>query len=205
MPAETPPPSPPADKAAPAPSLVAGLAVAAVLAYLLAGRRRVAIRSARRMDSPPAGSDVLRAVPNVGVEDLSPGTLAWLKLYAVAAAAEGIPVTVTSGKRDPYRQAAAMIAKVERGEDLHALYRDDDLIDELLNGPHTVNRWGSIIAGFAANGRPISNHLSGLAADIRSRDWTPQQLQRACALAIAMNARRAIIESDHLHLEIGKP
>ena len=188
-----------------APSLllpvVAALGVAMML--IASTARRVAVRG-KRVDTPSPGAPVLHAVPNVGVEDLTPGTIAWLKLYAVAAERRGIAVTVTSGKRDVYRQAAAMIDKLERGEDLHALYRDDKQIDELLSGPATVDRWASVIARYAANGRAISNHLSGTAADIRSRDWTPQQLQEAAALAVSMGAKRAIVESNHLHIEVGK-
>lgn len=178
--------------------LVPIVAIAVVLISMV-GRRKVAIR--RKMHTEP---EVLHAVPNVGIENLTAGTLAWLRLYAIAAAAKGIPITATSGRRDPRRQAAAMIAKVERGEDLHALYRDDAQITELLSGPKTVERWTAIIEKYAANGKGISNHLSGRAVDIRSRDWTPTQLQEASALAAAMGARRAIIESDHLHIEVGQ-
>ncbi len=96
-----------------------------------------------------------------------------------------------------------MLAKVERGEDLHALYRDDEQIGELLQGARTVDRWAAVIDGYTNRGRPISNHLSGKAVDIRTRDWSRTQLQEAAALAVAMKAKRAIIESDHLHIEVG--
>lgn len=152
---------------------------------------------------PEQPSEVLHAVPNVGVEDLTPATLAWLQLYAQAAAGKGIPVTATSGRRSSRRQAAAMLAKVERGEDLHALYRDEEQISELLQGARTVDRWAAIIDGYTARGRSISNHLSGKAVDIRTRDWSKTQLEQAAALALAMKAKRAIIESDHLHIEVG--
>jgi len=97
-----------------------------------------------------------------------------------------------------------MLAKVERGEDLHALYRDDEQIADLLNGPRTVERWAETIDRYAAMNRGVSNHLSGRAADVRSRDWTPEQLRAAAALATKMGAKRAIIESDHLHIEVGR-
>lgn len=149
------------------------------------------------MTTPPT----FTVLPNVGIEQLTPGTLQWLREYAAAAALEGIPITATSGRRDTRRQAAAMIAKVERGEDLHALYRDDGQIDELLNGPRTVERWAEVLAAYAAKGRAVSSHMSGKAVDIRSRDWTSTQLHAAAALATRLGAR-AIIESDHLHLEV---
>lgn len=175
---------------------------AVVALVAMASKRRVQRRKPRAKMSQP--SEVLHAVPNVGIEDLTPGTLAWLRLYAQAAAGKGIPVTATSGRRDPRRQAAAMLAKVERGEDLNKLYRDDEQINELLQGARTVDRWAAVINGYTNKGRPISNHLSGKAVDIRTRDWTKLQLEQAAALAVAMKAKRAIIESDHLHIEVGK-
>jgi hypothetical protein len=181
----------------PALALVAVVAIAA-----LSTTRRKAIRRApKTMQQQP--SEVLHAVPNVGIEELTPATLAWLRLYAQAAAGKGIPVTATSGRRSARRQAAAMLAKVERGEDLYALYRDDEQISELLQGARTVDRWAAIIDGYTTRGRGISNHLSGKAVDIRTRDWSRTQLQEAAALAVAMKAKRAIIESDHLHIEVG--
>jgi len=173
-----------------------GLALAAVaLAY--GSRRRVRGTNLANIQS-------FTALPNVGIEDLTPGTLEWLRLWATSAIQAGIPVTITSGKRDARRQAKAMIAKVDRGEDLHALYRDDEQIADLLNGPRTVERWTETIERYAAMGRGVSNHLSGRAADVRSRDWTPEQLRAAAALATKMGAKRAIIESDHLHIEVGR-
>lgn len=173
-----------------------GLALAAVaLAY--GSRRRV-------RGTNLASIQTFTALPNVGIEDLTPGTLDWLRMWATASIQAGIPVTITSGKRDARRQAKAMLAKVDRGEDLHALYRDDEQIADLLNGPRTVERWTETIERYAAMGRGVSNHLSGRAADVRSRDWTPEQLRAAAALATKMGAKRAIIESDHLHIEVGR-
>jgi hypothetical protein len=193
----------PDDKPEQTAGIVPALALVAVVAIAaLSTTRRKAIRRAPKK-MPEQSSEVLHAVPNVGIEDLTPGTLAWLRLYAQAAAGKGIPVTATSGRRSARRQAAAMLAKVERGEDLHALYRDDEQIDELLQGARTVDRWAAIIDGYTERGRGISNHLSGKAVDIRIRDWSKTQLQEAAALAVAMRAKRAIIESDHLHIEVG--
>lgn len=192
----------PENKPEPAAEGLPALALVAVIAFAaLSTTRRKAIRRAPKTMAQPA--EVLHAVPNVGIEELTPGTLAWLRLYAQAAAGKGIPVTATSGRRSSRRQAAAMLAKVERGEDLHALYRDDEQISELLQGARTVDRWAAIIDGYTARGRGISNHLSGKAVDIRTRDWSKTQLQEAAALALVMKARRAIIESDHLHIEVG--
>jgi hypothetical protein len=134
--------------------------------------------------------------------DLEEGAAATLARIAARAAAEGIPVTATSGRRDAARQAAAMLGKVERGEDLLLLYRDKGQIAELLAGPRTIDAWAATIRRYAAAGRPLSSHLSGRAVDLRSRDLSASQLARLAELSRAEGARRAVVEPDHLHLEL---
>lgn len=132
--------------------------------------------------------------------DLDPSAVATLDRIAATAAAEGIPVTVTSGRRDPARQAAAMLAKLAKGEDLRALYRDKAQIDRLLSLPRDPSAWAMEIARSAAAGRPLSSHLSGRAFDLRIRDLSDQAVGRLLTIAQSA-ARRAILEPDHIHIE----
>lgn len=174
------------------------LAAVAVFAALAALRRRGGGGGALAAGAA-AVSTAYRALRPL---DLTPDAAGKLAIIAASAGAEGIPVTATSGRRDSVRQAAAMIAKVQRGEDLRALYRDKSQIEELLSGPRTVDVWADTIRRYADAGRPLSSHLSGRAVDLRIRDLTPGQIDRLRALALAGGARRAILEPDHLHLEL---
>jgi D-alanyl-D-alanine dipeptidase len=175
-------------------TLAAALAVAALAA--LRRRRPGGGALAAGTAAVSAAYQALRPL------DLAPDAAAKLAAIAASAGAEGISVTATSGRRDSVRQASAMLAKVDRGEDLRALYRDKGQIEELLRGPQTVDAWAATIRRYADAGRPLSSHLSGRAVDLRIRDLTPAQLDRLRALALAGGARRAIVEPDHLHVEL---
>lgn len=112
------------------------------------------------------------------------------------------PFTITSGIRTPDAQAAAMLSKVQRGEDLHALYKADNIIDELMASGRDAKQWSAIIAKYLAQGIKLSDHLhagSGPhAVDVR--------LQNADFLAKLTTAAQAagyrvVSEPDHYHLE----
>jgi len=111
----------------------------------------------------------------------------------------GVPVVVTSWVRTPVRQARAMLAKVERGENLLALYRDDEQVEELLDAPRDEDAWADIIEKHAAEGHGLSRHLAGYGTDIRTRNLSTAQVNRLIKTAKAMGAN-AVLESDHLHI-----
>jgi hypothetical protein len=173
----------------------AAVAIAAVAAVALAMRGRRGRRGGSV--APQTDGQGWTAVRDLALE---PAAVAVLDRIGTAAAAEGIPVTATSGRRDPARQAAAMLAKVARGEDLRALYRDKGQIDRLLSLPRDVAAWAAEIARSAAAGRPLSSHLSGRAFDLRTRDLSDRQVARLVEIAAAAG-RRAILEPDHIHVE----
>lgn len=136
-----------------------------------------------------------------------PGILASLSSRAAAAAqelarlaaAEGLPLLFTSGRRTPLDQASAMLDKVRRGEDLRSLYRSAGAtLDRLFAAPRTAAAWASILAAAP----PISRHLTGDAADIRTAGLTDAQVYRLGELAIAAGFARALRESDHLHVQL---
>jgi hypothetical protein len=173
---------------------VAAVAIAAVAAVALAMRGRRGRRGGSVGQTDGQGWTAVRDLA------LEPAAVAVLDRIGAAAAAEGIPVTVTSGRRDPVRQAAAMLAKVARGEDLRSLYRDKGQIDRLLSLPRDVAAWAAEIARSATAGRPLSSHLSGRAFDLRTRDLSDRQVARLVEIAAAAG-RRAILEPDHIHVE----
>lgn len=149
----------------------------------------------------PAAAGRVLALPNVGAEQIDPEIRRRLEVLADRVAP--LTITITSGRRDPRRQAAAMIAKVKRGEDLAKLYRGaaaDGRLSRLLALPLDPEAWAAEIDAQARAGRPISLHLTQRAADLRSRDWTRAELDRVVAEARRLGFS-AVIESDHLHLQ----
>lgn len=153
-----------------------------------------------------AGGAVTGASLSAALEK-RPGILASLSTRAAAAAqelarlaaAENLPLLFTSGRRTPLDQAAAMLDKVRRGENLRTLYRSAGAtLDRLFAAPQTTAAWASIIAAAP----PISRHLTGDAADIRTAGLTDAQIYRLGELAIAAGFARALRESDHLHVQL---
>jgi hypothetical protein len=130
---------------------------------------------------------------------LSSGAAAAAQELARLAAAEGLPLLFTSGRRTPLDQASAMLDKVRRGEDLRSLYRSAGAtLDRLFAAPQTTAAWASILAAAP----PISRHLTGDAADIRTAGLSDAQVYRLGELAIAAGFGRALRESDHLHVQL---
>ncbi len=143
-----------------------------------------------------------RALPDVGAEDLDREMVA--KVQLLAAKVSPIPVVITSGKRSGLRQARAMIAKIERGEDLRELYTSaarDGRLDALFSLPRTPEAWAPVLEDWARRGRSISDHMHGRAADLRIWQWSPSQYDQVVATAKALGLRTNR-ESDHLHLEL---
>ncbi len=115
----------------------------------------------------------------------------------------GWPLVVTSGTRTAEAQAQALKAKRDRGEDLTQLYRRGEgpaIVAELLAAPNEVEPMRAIVQRWADRGVFMSRHMRGDAIDLRTRGYTSGQVQRMARVAEALGAR-ALIESNHLHLE----
>ena len=126
---------------------------------------------------------------------------AWMDILGQQAAADGLPAPyVTSGQRTGRQQAEAMLAKVARGEDLLALYSDDDAIRVLLALPRDAGAWAAQIDAWTAQGRYLSSHLRADALDLRTCDLRDGQREQLAELARELGAE-AIDEGDHLHIE----
>ena len=150
--------------------------------------------------APGVAGDIAGWTQESGVV-LAPDVEVWLAQLARAAADAGLPaIHVTSGTRTAASQAAAMLAKVERGEDLAALYSDDAAVAVLLGLPRTVDAWTAQIQTWVDSGRYLSAHLRADAVDLRSKDLSAEQVAKLRDVAKGLGAE-TIIESDHLHLE----
>ena len=122
--------------------------------------------------------------------------------FAAAAEAEGLPpVIFTSGRRTALEQAAAMLYKLTRWgpPELFTTYKSSrSTIDALLAAPRNPAAWASILE----QRPPLSKHLAGEAVDVRRWGYTDAQLYRLGELAIAAGFGRALLEKDHLHLQL---
>lgn len=132
------------------------------------------------------------------VQRLQPAALAWLRTWAAAVTNRtGRRPMITSGLRSSLAQAEAMLSKVRRGENLHSLYRNDQLISDLLRLPRDASAWAAVLAV-----RPVSSHQSGRAFDVRTRDRSANDVATMKNLAAELRGS-GLIESDHLHVEAG--
>lgn len=146
------------------------------------------------MANPPSGVSVKDGVV------LTAGMSKYLGVLR-GALDSSVPLTVTSGERDPSSQAAAMLNKMNaKGEgELYKVYAQNRaLIEELLKQPRTVSAWAAFIK---AKGQGLSRHLKGGAVDLRTRDLKPGQLD-LIRKAVAQTGGRAYTEYDHLHVDL---
>lgn len=159
--------------------------------YLLARPRR---RSRASSTSAAAGGQGWSVKEGVRLGPDAPSFL------DAVAAQLNFPIVVTSGTRAPAEQAAAMLTKLERGEDLFALYKDDDLLEEILEVAPDVDQMAEVIQDQVDQGLYISAHLREDALDFRTRDLAAAQVE-ALKHAIQVLGGEVVKETDHLHMQ----
>ncbi len=137
---------------------------------------------------------------------ISPTAAAWLDRLR-AKVPSSIPLVVTSGTRTARSQAQAMLTMVNLGDaGLKQAYIDypDDLVDDLLELPRTIEAWEPRVSRAYADGElSSSGHLAGMAIDLRRRDWTPTQLATVVN-AIKAIGGRPLVETapPHVHIQL---
>lgn len=114
-----------------------------------------------------------------------------------------VPLTITSGVRSAEKQAAAMLAKLKSGDDLHELYANDATISKLMASGKNVSTWTRILKEETAKGISISKHLGGGSFDVQTRGLTDDQVGQIKA-AIKATGGSYIHESipPHLHVDV---
>ncbi|MCK6504497.1 hypothetical protein L6R53_14020 [Myxococcota bacterium] len=136
--------------------------------------------------------------------DVTPRAAAWLDELGARVEADLLPITVTSGRRSPQRQARALHDDLVAGQtpqQLHALYQRDDLLDEVLAvADEGVEAMTEVLALQLARGEHLSPHMRDDAVDLRRRNRSTEQLGRLVAHCQALGAQ-TVIERDHLHVQ----
>lgn len=122
-------------------------------------------------------------------------------LDRLAAKVPGVPLFVTDGSRTTADQARVLQVKRELGDDLHALYAQDDLVDELLKveGEKAMT-W--VLDDQVKRGRYLSRHMRKDALDLRSKTLTSDQVSRIMQAATELGAKPLFEgKPPHLHIE----
>jgi len=166
-------------------------------------------KSTPRTGKPPA----FRALPDVTLADAVAD-----KVDAIDdayARRTGKHLTVTSGTRDPARQAKAMYKMLRLGGDPIRLYRNKEAAREIKRAYDEARAAGKspdavvgamhgVIEGQITRGVYISAHLRAGAVDIRSRDMSKSQ-KKAFVAAVAEVKNVSLLEEStppHFHLQI---
>jgi len=135
------------------------------------------------------------------------------KLAEAFFAATGKTLFVTSGTRTPRAQARAMYALLAAGSTLD-LYANQDAAQAIRRAyqaaerdgadpEHIVDAMTAVLEEQVRQGIYLSRHMSGLAADIRSRDMNPAE--QASFETIARAQAIMFIKEDtppHYHLQL---
>jgi hypothetical protein len=110
-------------------------------------------------------------------------------------------IVVTSGVRTPERQAKAMFKKIELGDDLIALYRDDAFAQSVIDAYPNLQQGSAAVQAYIDRGGGSTMHLSGNAVDIRTRDKTQTEIDTIMATVRSMGDR-ALYEPIPPHIDI---
>jgi hypothetical protein len=111
---------------------------------------------------------------------------------------------VTSGTRSARQQAQAMFKKIELGDDLIKIYKDDVFAQKIIDAYPSLSTATKIVEEYAASGGG-STHLRGLGVDIRTRNLTPEQIQKIVTVSKNLGASPLVETTPpHIHISVSK-
>jgi len=111
-------------------------------------------------------------------------------------------IVVTSGKRSPLAQVQAVWQKLNLGDNIKAIYKDQTYAQNMIDFYDSNNFDGAVSyqQNYWVNNK--SAHGMGLGVDIRTNDKTEQQIQTMKRTAEDMGVTLALIERTPPHLHI---
>jgi hypothetical protein len=110
---------------------------------------------------------------------------------------------VTSGTRSARQQAQAMFTKIELGDNLIAIYKDDVFAQKIIDAYPSLSTATKIVEEYAESGGG-STHLRGLGVDIRTRNLTQEQIQKIVKVSKDLGAS-PLVETTPPHIHISVP
>ena len=177
----------------------------------VAGMPAVSYSTTSADPTPTSGvaGDVAGAVssPIPGVEQkpgvkLNDKMIDFLKALRAKVPTE-IPITVTSGFRTPEEQAKALQVKRNGKDDLVALYGVVNA-KKILDVPNEVSAMTVVIKKMIEQGVYMSPHMRGNALDIRSKNWSRDQLAQVEKVVTELGAK-PLEEKIPPHLHVTLP
>ncbi len=135
------------------------------------------------------------------------------KLDAAYFKKSGAHLVITSGTRDPARQAKAMYKTMQLGTDILKLYRNKPAAQEIKNAytkflqkgsEKTIEAIYQVLKDQMDRGVYISAHLRAGAVDVRNRDMSRAR-KKAFEKSVLANGSFSFIEESkppHFHLEL---
>lgn len=129
----------------------------------------------------------------------------------------GRKLVVTGGERNAARQAELMYKKLDNGEDLEKLYARDDLVRPIVaayergkedrkSKKHTLRQMTKVIQSQVDQKQYVSRHLAFTAADVRSRDMSPETVStfksvvKAVPGVVLIDERKSAAPCFHLSM-----
>ena len=116
-----------------------------------------------------------------------------------------VPLVVTSGLRTAEKQASALKAKRDLGDDLSALYvrgNGPAIVKAIYAVPNDVGQMAKVLEGFMARGIYMSQHMTGTAVDFRLRGLSSSQVERIVAAAKGLGGN-VVVEQAPPHIHVG--
>lgn len=116
-----------------------------------------------------------------------------------------VPLVVTSGLRTAEKQASALKAKRDLGDDLSALYvrgNGPAIVKAIYAVPNDVSQMAKVLEGFMDKGIYMSQHMTGTAIDFRLRGLNSSQVDRIVEAAKALGGN-VVVEDAPPHIHVG--
>jgi hypothetical protein len=110
-------------------------------------------------------------------------------------------IVVTSGIRTPKQQALVMFSKIDRGQNLLAIYRDNEFAQSVIDVYPNLEEATEIINQYKLAGKG-SSHLHGSGLDIRTKDLSMTQQQELYEQLESLEGVYPLDEDDHYHVTV---
>jgi hypothetical protein len=122
----------------------------------------------------------------------------------LAALAKKIPFSfhVTSGTRNAEQQARAMFTKIELGDNLILIYKDDSFAQGVIDAYPDLAKATQFVQSYYDNSKG-STHGNGMAVDLRTRNLSTSQINQLVTAAKELGSFTLVEKiPPHLHIRI---
>jgi len=111
-------------------------------------------------------------------------------------------IVVTSGRRNAAQQVNAVFTKLDLGDDIKKIYKNQTYAQKMIDYYNAGNKNGAIAYQEDYWTKNNNSHGAGIGIDIRTNDKTEEQIQLMKRTADAIGVQLALIERTPPHLHI---